>query len=136
VQAQLTRQGWSPETMQALHKLLAADTHSPFDMLGSLESVQHYREPPAKGKADQAITQVYQVSHPLFLMYICIHLLLLKPEEDHNGLIYSVNSWHVLWSSLYVCSGHLWQATQHQQVELASLQKFECRYCIFSAAIL
>ncbi len=111
--------------MQALHKLLAADTHSPFDMLGSLESVQHYREPPAKGTADQAITQVYQVSHSLFLLYISIQLLLVKPE-DHNVLIYSVNAWHLLWSSLYVCSGHLWQTVQHQQVELAVLQQLEC----------
>ncbi len=77
--------------MQALHKLLAADTHSPFDMLGSLESVQYYREPPAKGIADQAITQVYQVSHSLVLLYTCIHLLQVKPE-DHNVLISSVNA--------------------------------------------
>ncbi len=56
--------------MQALHKLLAAETHSPFDMLGSLESVKHYREAPAKGTADQAITQVYQVSH----LYFCCTL--------------------------------------------------------------
>ena len=68
--------------MQALHKLLAADTHSPFDMLGSLESVQHYSEPPAKGTADQAIIQVYQVSHSLVLLYTGIDLLSVKPEED------------------------------------------------------
>ncbi len=113
MQAQLTREGWSPETMQALHKLLAADSHSPFDMLGSLESVQHYREPPAKGTADQAITQVYQVSHPQVLLYTGIGVLSLKPEEDYNVWIYSVNAWHLLWSSLYVCRGHL-QATQHR----------------------
>lgn len=122
--------------MQALHKLLAADTHSPFDMLGSLESVQHYREPPAKGTADQAVTQVYQVSHSLFLLHICTHLLLVKPEEDHNVLIYSVNAWHFLWSSLYVCSGHLWQTVQRQQVEFAVLQQLECTDHLVSAAIL
>ena len=89
MQAQLTREGWSPDTMQALHKLLAADTHSPFDMLGSLESVQYYREPPAKGTADQAITQVYQVRHSL--LYTGIHMLPIKPD-DHNILINSVNA--------------------------------------------
>jgi len=26
---------------------------------------------------------------------------------------------------VYVCNGHLWQATQHQQVEFAVLQQFE-----------
>ncbi|KAL0043703.1 hypothetical protein WJX82_004753 [Trebouxia sp. C0006] len=73
-QAQLTREGWSPDTMQALHKLLAAETHSPFDMLGSLESVKHYREAPAKGTADQAITQVYQV-----LYHVCQQIVASKP---------------------------------------------------------
>ena len=89
MQAQLTREGWSPETMQALHKLLAADTHSPFDMLGSLESVQYYREPPAKGTADQAITQVYQVRDSL--LYTGLDMLPIKPD-DHNVLINSVNA--------------------------------------------
>jgi len=51
-------------------------------MLGSLESVQHYSEPPAKGTADQAIIQVYQVSHSLVLLYTGINLLSVKPEED------------------------------------------------------
>ncbi|DBA82091.1 TPA: Ribosomal lysine N-methyltransferase 4, variant 3 [Trebouxia sp. C0004] len=73
-QAQLTREGWSSDSMQALHKLLAADSHSPFDMLGSLESVQYYREPPAKGTADQAITQVYQV-----LYHVCQQVIASKP---------------------------------------------------------
>ncbi len=77
--------------MQALHKLLAADSHSPFDMLGSLESVQYYREPPAKGTADQAITQVYQVSPSLDLLYTGINVLPIRPE-DHCVLINAVNA--------------------------------------------
>ncbi len=77
--------------MQALHKLLAADTHSPFDMLGSLESVQQYREPPAKGTADQAITQVYQVSHPQSSLYTGTDLLSIKPEDDY-GLINAMDA--------------------------------------------
>ena len=77
--------------MQALHKLLAAGTHSPFDMLGSLESVQQYREPPAKGTADHAIIQVYQVSHPQVLLYTGIDLLSIKPDDDY-GLISTVDA--------------------------------------------